>query len=80
MTTSISSIGKARDELQISISNFQSCKSAVENLLDPAIKVKKETLIVSRKVFEIALKDLNKCTQFGGAGLKIFNVKFLMNN
>ena len=33
----------------------------MEKLLDPAIKVKKETLIASRKAFESALKDLNKC-------------------
>ena len=61
MTTSISSIAKARYEFEISITNFESCKSAVEKLLDPAIKVKKETLIASRKAFETALKDLNKC-------------------
>ena len=34
MTTSISSIAKARYEFEISITNFESCKSAVESLVD----------------------------------------------
>ena len=61
MNPSISSIVKSKNELEISITNFQSCKSAVQKLLDSTITVKKETLIALCKNFEIALEDLNKC-------------------
>ena len=61
MTPSISLIVTARDELEISIAQFQSYKSAVERLLNSTVTVKKETLIALRKKFELSLKDLNKC-------------------
>ena len=61
MTPSISLIVTARDELEISIAQFQSYKSAVEKLLNSTVTVKKETLIALRTKFELSLKDLNKC-------------------
>ena len=62
MTPSISLIVTVRDELEISIAQFQSYKSAVEKLLNSStVTVKKETLIALRKKFELSLKGLNKC-------------------